>query len=164
MELSVIDKKLAMDSRDIAKQKLFNLLAETSDEDFAKEFVELCDKVFAPKDTSGFVYIIHDDIALNTKIGRTKDIKKRLRALRCGNPNLKLYGYMKCNNCCKVETLLHRHFEMKWIHGEIFNINPKTAFEELCKLQDEYGYHEVNPVCIEASNIVYSAKSKIRTI
>ena len=36
MELSVIDKKLAMDSRDIAKQKLFNLLAETSDEDFAK--------------------------------------------------------------------------------------------------------------------------------
>ena len=233
MELSVIDKKLAMDSRDIAKlthkkHKLFivysknkyekyvgdkelpiydelypegdillgdsrsyaitakiehkNLLEtiaeycgcnEMFDADFVMVESHLIDililfaiykeRVFN-KEKDGFVYIMYDDTNLNIKIGKTKNVEKRLGSLRCANPNLKLYGYMKCKNHSKVENLLHKHFKTKRISGEFFLVNPKIVFDELCKLHDEYGYHEVNPVCVEASNIVHNAKTKIRTI
>lgn len=233
MELSIIDKKLAMDSRDIAKithkrHRLFivyskheyekyvgdeelpvynelypegdillgdsrsyaitakiehkNLLEtiaeycdckEMSDADFVMVESNLMDIMICfaiykervlNKEEGGFVYIMFDDTNLNTKIGKAKDVEKRLKTLRGANPNLKLYGYMKCKNHTKVENMLHKHFKTKRISGEFFLVNPKIAFDELCKLHDEYGYREVNPVCVEASNIVHNAKTKIRTI
>ena len=228
MELSVIDKKLAMDSRDIAtlthkSHKLFiiyskyeykkyvgdeelpiydelypegdilfedsrscaitakrehkNLLEtiakycncnEMVDSDFVMMESNLMSimlyftivREILSREQDGFVYILFDDTNLNVKIGKAKDVEKRLRSLKCANPNLKLYGYMKCKNHSKVENLLHKRFKMGRISGEFFLVDPKTAFDELCKLHDEYGYKEVNPVCIEASGIVTNVMQK----
>lgn len=162
MELSVIDKKLAMDSRDIAKEKLRSLTREFTDDDFADDFVDLCDKIFLNEKKNGYVYIIYDKSCGLVKIGRTKDINKRVVSLSCGNVSLSLYGYLACENCYRAENYLHKYFELYKYKREWFKISPKKVFEVLEQMKGEFS--EVNPVCIEASNIVYTAKTKIRTI
>ena len=105
-----------------------------TDSDFAKEFAGLVDTVFADKDTSGFVYIILDANTKWIKIGRTKNIERRIKNLRNANLCLSLYQFKKVKNYYEAETYLHQKFSNKNIEGEWFSISPELAYEELCKL------------------------------
>lgn len=158
MELAIIEKKLAMDSRDIAKEKLRSLTKEFIADDFADDFVNLCDKVFLNKKNDGYVYIIYDKGNGLVKIGRTKDIDKRVVTLSCGNMNLSLYGYLACEDYYKAESYLHKYFESYKYKREWFKISPKKVFEVLEQMKGKFS--KVNPVCVEASNIVSSAMQK----
>ena len=88
----------------------------------------------------GYVYFIKQSNELNKfKIGKTDNIKRRLRQLQCGNPN-KLYCYSSiyCNNYDKLEKDLHSYFNNLRLNNstncEWFNVNQKDIDDVINKM------------------------------
>lgn len=190
MELSVIDKKLAMDSRDIAK------LTHKQHSHVLRDIRDMYEKIgksnfgFTYKDSQGkdrpyYLLNYEDTITLLTGYSielRSAVIKRwltlekyyqneRKKSLEIRNDftdELKGRGYTK--QCEYIQTTIQmkkalgiKHKKSEMSAKELKAVRASEAMASLL-LDDEYGYHEVNPVCIEASNIVYTAKTKIRTI
>ena len=67
------------------------------------------------------LYIINEFNTDKYKIGKTTNLKKRLRSLQCGNSN-ELYVCYTFNtrNDNIYELQLHEHFKKKLIRGEWF--------------------------------------------
>ena len=155
-----IKEKQFVSECDNAKNRLWEFLSYYDGIDFANNFIEILDKVFDKKDVSGFVYIVYDKNTKLVKIGKTKNIKARMKTLSLSNPSLSLYGYMKCKDYSSAESFLHHSFCIYRIEREWFEIDPKIAFNELKNMQSKFGFNEVNPVCVDAADIVANAKKK----
>ena len=96
------------------------------------------------------------------KIGKTKDIKKRYKSIKAMNPNVVLFSCCVANNIHVLESKVHKAFSESRIHGEWFRVTPKEAAEAMADLliEDQNGYHEVNPVCVNSCQIVIENKAR----
>jgi hypothetical protein len=88
--------------------------------------------------------------------------KKSLEIRHEFTDELKDRGYSK--PCEYIQTTMQMKKSLGITHKkdemsakELKAIRASEAMASLL-LDDEYGYHEVNPVCVEASNIVHNAK------
>ena len=78
-----------------------------------------------------------DHNSLRVKIGRSGDIKVRLRALQTGSPyDLKLMGWIESNDDKQLELTLHERYSDQRIRLEWFHLQPEDVLNEL-KLQGE---------------------------
>lgn len=74
---------------------------------------------------SGWVYFIGSKGLI--KIGSTtNEVKKRVAALKVGNPDMTLLATIKSEDCRKLEKQLHRHFAKNNINGEWYKITFNT--------------------------------------
>lgn len=73
-------------------------------------------------DRSGFVYVIQDESGL-CKIGRTRDVAKRIRSLSTGcSSELKLVASWPCRDAGEYEAILHETWRDVRVRGEWFRI------------------------------------------
>ncbi|WP_371323915.1 GIY-YIG nuclease family protein [Dechloromonas sp. ZY10] len=81
-----------------------------------------------------------DHSSLRVKIGRTKDLQVRLRALRTGSPyDLKLMGWIESDDDKQLELALHERYTDQRIHLEWFYLQPEDVLAEL-KSHGIYSY------------------------
>ena len=77
---------------------------------------------FDNKEDSGVVYLLSASDRL--KIGKTKNVKQRINALRTGCPYpIECLGFIETNECTKLEKALHEKFSQFRINGEWFEKN-----------------------------------------
>jgi hypothetical protein len=73
----------------------------------------------------GFVYLIQAEGTDIYKIGISKDVRYRLKALQTSSPvPLKMVSFQFTDKPFKQEEKLHEHFAGKRIHGEWFRLDP----------------------------------------
>ena len=73
-----------------------------------------------------------DHGSLRVKIGRSKDIQIRLRALKTGSPyELKLMGWIESDDDKQLERKLHERYIDQNIHLEWFLLPPEDVLNEL---------------------------------
>jgi len=82
--------------------------------------------------SNGFVYIIKDTITNIYKIGKTIDLEKRLKTLRCGNPKITLIASLQHKYYSAIELELHKKYKRKRLSGEWFDLTEK---EVLCIIE-----------------------------
>ena len=71
-------------------------------------------------DRAGFVYVIQDESGL-CKIGRTRDVSKRIRSLSTGcSSELKLVASWPCRDAGEYESILHETWRDVRVRGEWF--------------------------------------------
>lgn len=108
----------------------------------------------------GFVYLIKNPTNNSMKIGRTKNLEQRLNSIRTGVPQAKLFAFKEVDNFIYEEGRLHKKFKEKRIGREWFLLDDK----DIKLILVEYGYHEVNPVCVDANfnvaNYIMEKKQK----
>lgn len=186
MELAIIEKKLAMDSRDIAKltgkrhkhilrdvRDMYEKLGQT------KNGLTYLDK--QGKEQPYFLLDYEDTITLLTGYSvelRSKVVKRwlylekhyqteRKKSIEVRNnftDELKDRGYEKQFEYIQTTTQMKKplgikHKKAEMTAKELKAIRASEAMASLL-LENEYGYKEVNPICVEASNIVSSAMQK----
>jgi hypothetical protein len=70
--------------------------------------------------------------SLRVKIGRSGDIRTRLRALQTGSPyELKLMGWIESDNDQRLESALHERYARHLAHLEWFTLHPEQVLDEL---------------------------------
>ncbi|STQ89310.1 GIY-YIG nuclease family protein [Iodobacter fluviatilis] len=84
------------------------------------------------------VYFVSDDLRNQVKIGRSTDVKRRVKTLQTGNPSaLKLMGWINTANDASMESELHEHYKGLRGIGEWFSIGPTEVLNELKR---HYGF------------------------
>jgi hypothetical protein len=71
----------------------------------------------------GFVYVIRLGIGNLYKIGCTRDVKARMKALMAANPNLTLVFAVRVKSRLAGERALHTRFAEKRQSGELFDLS-----------------------------------------
>ncbi|THI87138.1 MAG: GIY-YIG nuclease family protein [Nitrospira sp. CG24A] len=78
------------------------------------------------------VYFVIDRSSSQIKIGRSKDVPKRVRTLQTGNPNpLELMGWVLSGHDTSTERTLHKRYGAKRGSGEWFSITQDEVLWEL---------------------------------
>lgn len=186
MELSIINKRLAMDSRDIAKQMhkhhkhvirdIENMLQKTGP-DLGTSFKS------SYKDKYGrsqpcyklpyrelLILLTGYSVELRTAvIDRWAFLERNYRAERQKSvevrntftDELKDRGYSKQYEYIQTTTQMKKplgitHKKNEMTEKELKAVRASEALSSLL-LDDEYGYYEVNPVCVKASEKVAEA-------
>lgn len=88
------------------------------------------------KSESNSTYLIKDIDRNLIKIGKTCDIKKRMKALRCSNPSITLIAITNCD----IELELHKRYIAKRHLGEWFNLSDDNIKEIITKYKFESSY------------------------
>lgn len=79
---------------------------------------------------SGLVYVIQSGSTNLYKIGRTTDIKRRLKQLQTSNGNsLSIWKLIYCHDAIAMETSLHQKFNSFRKQGEWFSLNENCLKE-----------------------------------
>jgi len=78
-------------------------------------------KVIKPNNSVGYIYVVHHHGDIY-KIGKTSDIDKRLKALKTGNPFIKLINSRRVQFVSDCESELHNKFAHQRISGEFFHL------------------------------------------
>ena len=82
------------------------------------------------KNRSGYVYFIQDTKSLNLKIGCSQNVTNRMKALKTGNPYLKLIVKINVSNMREKEKYYHRKFHQ-------YRIKNTEWFEPSCEISLE---------------------------
>lgn len=187
MELSIIDKKLAMDSRDIAK------LTFKQHKSVLRDIEKMLPKVIGTKvcrleykDSRGRIqpyYCLPHRELLILLTGYSVELrtavidrwayleryykterKKSIEVRNTFTDELKDRGYTQQHEFIQTTTQMKRKLGISHKKNEMTAEELKAVYasEALSSylLTNEYGYHSVNPVCLEASDIVINAKKK----
>ena len=73
-----------------------------------------------------------DHESLRVKIGRSRNIRARLRALQTGSPyELKLMGWIDSDDDHLLESLLHGHYASHHARLEWFTLHPGQVLDTL---------------------------------
>lgn len=84
------------------------------------------------------VYFVSDNSRDQIKIGRSTDVRRRVKTLQTGNPStLKLMGWIEAVNDALLESALHGQYKDLRGIGEWFSIGPT---EVLIELQRHHGF------------------------
>jgi hypothetical protein len=84
------------------------------------------------------VYFILDTERRQVKIGRGKDVRRRVQNLQTGNPSpLQLMGWIMVDDDAQIERRLHQKYQEQRQLGEWFSIGPS---EVLAELERESGF------------------------
>lgn len=186
MELSIINKKLTMDSRDVAA------LTHKRHSDVLRDIRNMYEKLgvsksaFTYKDLQGkerpyFLLDFEDTFTLLTGysvelrsfvIKRWVYLEKKYRKTRQKSievrndftDTLSERGYSKNYEYIQTTQQMKRalditHKKVEMTEKELAAITASEALSKLL-LDDEYGFLEVNPVCVDAAEIVANAKRK----
>ena len=186
MELSIINKKLAMDSRDIAK------LTYKRHDHVIRDIRRMYEKLGIPKigftykDSQGKdrpYYLLNYEDTITLLTGYSVELrsavikrwlylekhyqverKKSIEVRNTFTDELKERGYTKQYEYIQTtqqmkKTLGITHKKTEMTVKELKAIRASEAMASLL-VDNEYGYREVNPVCVEASNIVINALQK----
>lgn len=187
MELSIIDKKLAMDSRDIAK------LTKKQHSHVLRDIKNMLEKIDKDKTKNGSsynimtykninnvtatYYLLDYELTLLLLTGYSVELraavvkrwlylekhyqterKKSIEVRNTFTDELKDRGYTKQHEYIQTTSqmkkslgIIHKKNEMT--AKELKAVRASEAMASLF-LDDEYGYHQVNPVCVEASETV----------
>ena len=89
-------------------------------------FEEIRDYLINPKRkrVSGEVYVVFSSLTGLTKIGRSKNFKKRIKALQTATPGeLQLVHWFPADDMDGAETYYHFLFHDKWVSGEWFRLS-----------------------------------------
>lgn len=193
MELSIIDKKLAMDSRDIAKitnkqhvhvvRDIRNMLSKLEDSE-SKNGTSYNIKSYKNINGVSVTYFLLDyeltmilltgySVELRSKVVKRwlslekyyqTERKKSIAIRNDFTDTLQDHGYTKPTEYIKTTQqmkkplgILHKKAEMTT--KELAAIKASEALATVL-LDDEYGFNEVNPVCIDAAEIVANARKK----
>lgn len=74
----------------------------------------------------------NDHSNLLIKVGRSKDVKVRLRTLQTGSPyELRLMGWIKTVDDRSLESDLHNKYAGQRRHGEWFTLAPEAILNEI---------------------------------
>ena len=77
----------------------------------------------------GFVYLV-SSLTGNYKIGRTRDIKNRIRMFTVKLPfEIELAHAIKCMDCRQAEKALHQRYGHRRVKGEWFALTPEEVEE-----------------------------------
>ena len=88
----------------------------------------------------GYVYLICNPVEDTYKIGRSKDVQKRLKQIQTGcSAELFVIRAHETNYPVQLEQMLHVRFRNKRQLNEWFKLdgNDIAGFEETCKKTDE---------------------------
>lgn len=89
---------------------------------------------------------------LRIKIGKSKNIVKRLAQLRTGSPyDLGLMGWIEANNDLNLEKQLHQKYKNKRAHLEWFNLSVSDVLQEL-KSHSTNSYIALNDNAFEVAS------------
>lgn len=186
-ELSIIDKELAMDSRDIAK------LTHKQHKAVLRDIRNMYEKLTSPKlcplkykDKKGELrpyYLLNYEDTMTLLTGYSVELrnavvkrwihlenlhrserKKSIEVRNSFTDELKERGYTKPHEFIQTTTQMKKPFGItrrkdEMTAKELKAIRASEAMASLL-LDDEYGYRNVNPVCVEASVIVKKAMQK----
>ena len=186
MELAIIEKKLAMDSRDIAK------LTHKQHSHILRDIREMYSKL--GKSKNGFTYIdsqgkerpyylldYEDTITLLTGYSvelraavvkrwlylekhYKSERKKSIETRNTFTDTLAEHGYTKQHEYIQTTQQMKKSLDITHKKHEMTTreLDEVAASEALAKvmINDEQGFQEVNPVCIDAADIVANAKKK----
>lgn len=193
MELSIINKKLAMDSRDISKlthkqhshvlRDIKNML-EKLDKDKSKNGTSYNIKSYKNKNNVEATYYLLDyELTITLLTGYSVELrnavvkrwlylekyyrserKKSIEVRNTFTDELKDRGYEHQHEFIQTTMQMKRklgisHKKDEMSAKELKAVRASEAMASLL-LEDEYGYYEVNPVCLEASEIVVNAKQR----
>lgn len=87
-----------------------------------------------------YIYLILSLESGQVKIGKTKDINKRINSLQTGNGgNLKIIDYFESNYSNKLEKYLHNIFSHENTVGEWFTLSVSEIYEfkTICKKMEK---------------------------
>ena len=87
----------------------------------------------------GYVYLICNPVEDTYKIGRTKDVKKRLKQLQTGcSAKLHVVNSHPTNYPVQLEQMLHVRYKNKRLINEWFklDVSDVSCFEEICERTD----------------------------
>lgn len=187
MELSVINKKLAMDSRDIAE------LTHKRHSDVMRDIDRMLPKIananvrrLTYKDRQGkerpyyclphrelLVLLTGYSVELRTAVidrwaflerGYRADRVKSIELRKEFTDELKERGYDKQYQYIQTTNQMKKALGISNKKNDMIRreFNAIAASEALAKvmLSDEYGYYQVNPVCVNASKVVREVTTK----
>ena len=186
MELSIIDKELAMDSRDIAK------LTRKRHSDVLYDIRNMYEKLGERKSPLAYLdkqgkerpyYLLNYEDTITLLTGYSVELRsavvkrwlylekhyqsERKRSIEVRHnftDELKERGYSKPNEYIQTTIQMKKPLEITHKKKEMTAKELKAVYasEAMASLllDDEYGYGEVNPVCVEASQIVSKAMKK----
>ena len=187
MELSIIDKRLAMDSRDIAKltkKRHKNVLRDIQDmlekmgSNLGSSFKSTyLDKYGREKPCYKLPYrellilltgysvelraSVIDRWACLERYYKTER-KKSIEIRNTFTDILKEHGYTQQHEYIQTTSQMKKRLEISHKKNEMTAEELKAIYasEALSSylLTDEYGYHSVNPTCLEACSVVINAK------
>lgn len=193
MELSIIDKKLAMDSRDIAKltnkqhvhvvRDIKNMLSKLEDEK-TKNGTSYNIKNYKNANGVSVTYFLLDyeltmilltgySVELRSKVVKRwlflekhyqTERKKSIETRNTFTDTLQEHGYTKQHEYIQTTQQMKKplgivHKKAEMTTRELDEIAASEALARVL-LNNEQGFNEVNPVCVEASEIVANAKKK----
>lgn len=184
MELSVIDKKLAMDSRDIARltkkrhshvlRDIRNML-EKLDKSESKNGSSYVIRTYKnSNNVTATYYLLNYELTITLLTGYSVELrsavvkrwiqlekhyqserKKSIEIRNSFTDELKDRGYTEPHEYIQTTMQMKKalgisHKKNEMSAKEIKAVRVSEAMSSLL-LDDEYGFHEVNPVCLEAS-------------
>ena len=94
-----------------------------------------------PLSESKHIYVLENSDR-RVKIGVSKNIKQRIRALETGSSYkmINVFYTAKCSNSNELESLCHKHFKNFKIRGEWFDVPFETAKEYVKNLNLEFNF------------------------
>ncbi len=186
MELAIIDKKLAMDSRDIAK------LTHKRHSDVLYDIRNMYEKLGERKSPLAYLdkqgkerpyYLLNYEDTITLLTGYSVELraavvkrwiylekhyqierKKSIEVRNTFTDELKDRGYSQQYEYIQTTQQMKKslditHKKSKMTVKELKAIRASEAMASLL-LDEEYGFNEVNPVCVDAAEIVSNAKRK----
>lgn len=93
---------------------------------------------------NGYVYFIKDMLNDFIKIGRTKNVKKRVSQLSSSNNSLKILKVIKSNNAPVWERELHKFYKEKKQYKEWFSLDEADIKSGIIYLEDKFNT-EIDP-------------------
>lgn len=186
MELAIIEKKLAMDSRDIAT------LTHKRHDHVIRDIRVMYEKLNIPK--SGFTYkdskgrsrpyfLLNYEDTITLLTGYSVELraavvkrwlylekhyknerKKSIETRNTFTDTLAEHGYTKQHEYIQTTQQMKKSLDITHKKHEMTTreLDEVAASEALAKvmINDEQGFNEVNPVCVDAADIVANAKKK----
>lgn len=186
MELAIIEKKLAMDSRDIAK------LTHKRHSDVLYDIRNMFEKLGERKNPLAYLdkqgkerpyYLLNYEETITLLTGYSVELrsavvkrwlylekhyknerKKSIETRNTFTDTLSEHGYTKQHEYIQTTQQMKKSLEIT--HGKkemtARELDEVAASEALAKvmINDEQGFNEVNPVCVGAAEIVANAKKQ----
>ena len=96
------------------------------------------DREIKAADLIGFVYLIRESFKGLVKIGRTRDLARRMEGIVTSCPqDITLIGAIYVNDCYKLELDLHKEYESKRYKKEWFSLTDEDVHTILDKYPNE---------------------------
>jgi hypothetical protein len=116
------------------------------------EILDTSEPLKSENDIRGVYFIIENPFREKVKIGKTKNIKRRLDGLQTAHPDeLVLYKFIQTEKHHELEQELHKQFKSKRIRGEWFELT-LTEIDKVTNRRHDEGWNAIvkKGVCVDS--------------